>query len=242
MVRPNFYAQATAVDDGLRTYMLKIYGYMTLALGLTGTVAYLTVLSPALLNTMYVMEDGAPVALRPLAWVAMLAPLGIAILLGMRLKSLSARAAQMVYWLYAALMGLSLSTIFLTFTGDSIALVLFIAAGTFGAVSLYGYTTQRDLTGLGGVLTMAVVGLVIAMAVNLFLHSGVLMFAVSIVGVLVFTGLVAADTQQLKSLYYGVDGADDARKKIAILGALTLYLDFVNLFLNLLNLLGDRRR
>jgi FtsH-binding integral membrane protein len=170
------------------------------------------------------------------------APLGIVIYLSFALRSMSLMAAQISYWLYAAIMGISLSVIFLTFTGESIARIFFITAGTFGGMSIYGYTTRRDLTGFGSFLIMGLWGLIIASLVNLFLQSSGLQFALSVIGVLVFVGLTAYDTQKLKALYTQVSIDAEQQGKVAIMGALTLYLDFINLFLNLLHLFGERRR
>ncbi len=241
MAKANFIVETPVIDDGLRAYMLKIYVYMGLALVLTGVVAMTCAQSQAFLNAMYVMANDGGVALRPLAWLVMLAPLVLAIVTGFGLKSINAAMAQAIYWLYAVLMGASLSMIFLTFTGESIALVVFIAAGTFGGMSLYGYTTRRSLTGWGSFLLMALIGLILTMVVNVVLNSSALMLFLSVAGVLVFTGLTAFDTQRLKARYNGAAGTGEDREKIAIIGALTLYLDVINLFLNLLNLFGGRR-
>lgn len=176
----------------------------------------------------------------PLKWVVMLAPFGMVLFLSARIGSMSFSAAQLTFWIYASLMGLSLSNIFLVFTGQSIARLFFISASVFGAMSLYGYTTRKDLTALGSFLLMGVVGLFIASLVNLFLLSSAMQMMISAVGVLVFTGLTAYDTQQIKESYYEADSHELADKK-AILGALQLYLDFVNLFLSLLYLFGECR-
>lgn len=233
---------AAAYDAGLRAYMLKIYNYMAGGLALTGIIALFSAQSEAVLSAMYMIENGAITGMKPLAWIVMFAPLALVMFLSFGLRSMSLFAAQASYWGYAALMGLSLSTIFLTFTGESIARVFFITAATFGGMSLYGYTTKRDLTGLGSFLMMGLWGLIIASLVNLFLKSTGLQFAVSVIGVLVFVGLTAFDTQKLKSLYYQLEGEGEWTGKIVIMGALTLYLDFINLFLQLLHLFGDRRR
>jgi hypothetical protein len=221
--------------------MLKIYNYMASALILTGIVALLGAQSEAFLNALYVMEGGAIVGMKPLAWLVALAPLGLALVLGFGIQRMSLPAAQASFWGYAAVMGLSLSVIFLTFTGASIARVFFITAGTFGAMSLYGYTTRRDLTGMGSFLIMGVIGLIIASLVNIFLQSSALQFALSVIGVLVFVGLTAYDTQKLKEMYYQLSAEGEAMAKSVILGALTLYLDFINIFMNLLHLFGERR-
>ncbi len=222
---------ATSVDQGLRSYMLGIYNYMALGLGLTGLVATLVASSPALLQAIY----GSP-----LQFIVMLAPVGFVFFLSFRLHTIQASTAQMLFWAYAGLMGLSLSWIFLAYTGASVAKVFFITAGTFGAMSLYGYTTQKDLTGLGSFLLMGLIGLILASLVNLFVKSSAFEFVISLVGVLVFTGLTAYDTQVIKNEYVEGDDREIMMKK-SIMGALRLYLDFVNLFLHLLRFLGDRR-
>lgn len=218
------------IDVGLRQYMLRIYNYMTGGLALTGVVAYVVGTNEALLRAIF----GTP-----LAWVVILAPLGLVMLFGFRLQRMSVGAAQALFWVFAAAMGLSLSYIFAVYTGASIARVFFITAGTFAAMSLYGYTTSRDLTGLGSFLFMGLIGLVIASIVNIFLASSALDFALSVIGVLIFTGLTAYDTQRIKSIYSELDEAGVAAKK-AIMGALQLYLDFINLFIMLLRLFGNR--
>lgn len=235
-------AQATTYDVGLRAYMLKIYNYMGSALAITGIVALLAVQSTAFLNAMYMMEGSAITGMKPLAWIIMLAPLGMAMMLGFGIQRMSLGAAQASFWGFAVVMGLSLTTIFLTYTGTSIARVFFITAGTFGAMSIYGYTTQRDLTKIGSFLIMGVIGLILASLVNIFLQSSALQFALSVIGVLVFIGLTAYDTQKLKNLYYELQLEGEAMAKTVIMGALTLYLDFINIFMSLMHLLGDRRQ
>jgi hypothetical protein len=227
-----------AVDEGLRTYMLGVYNYMAAGVALTGIVAYLT-------YTMAV-QDGGLTALgqtlyaSPLRWVVMLAPLGFVLFLSFRIQKMSVGAAQTSFWLFAAVMGLSLSSIFLVFTGQSITQVFFVTAATFGALSLWGYTTKRDISGWGSFLFMGVVGIIIAMIVNWFLASPGLQFAISVIGVLVFAGLTAYDTQRIKDGYLMVRGDAAMVAKSAIMGALALYLDFINMFIMLLNLFGSR--
>ncbi|HZT17871.1 MAG TPA: Bax inhibitor-1/YccA family protein [Dongiaceae bacterium] len=224
-------AAAADIDVGLRQYMLKVYNYMTGGLVVTGLVAFFVANSPALLSAIF----GTP-----LAWVVMLAPLGFVLLFSFRLQRMSTGTAQLLYWAFAALMGLSLSTIFIVFTHASIARVFFITAATFAGMSLYGYTTRRDLAGLGSFMFMGLIGIVIASLVNIFLASSALQFAVSVIGVIVFVGLTAWDTQQIKEMY--VEGeTDEMGTKKAIFGALRLYLDFINLFIMLMQLLGNRR-
>ena len=218
------------VDVGLRDYMLRIYNYMASGLALTGIVAYVFAGSGFY----------AQVAQTPLIWVIMLAPLGLVLWLSYGIGRMQASTAQALFWAYAALMGLSMASIFLVFTGTSIARVFFITAGTFAAMSIYGYTTQRDLSQFGAFLMMGLIGIIIAGLVNIFIASSALQFAISVIGVLVFTGLTAYDTQQIKEMYYEYDDGSMAGKK-AIMGALRLYLDFINLFMMLLQLIGVRR-
>jgi uncharacterized protein len=220
-------AAAPTIDLGLRSFMLRVFNTMAGGLVLTGVVAY-----AAASSGLY-----ARIAGTPLLWLVMLAPLGLALLLGFRVSRMSAVAAQVSFWAYAALMGLSLTGIFLVYTGDSIARVFFISAGTFAATAAWGYTTSTDLTRFGSFLIMGLIGVVLASLVNLFVGSSALQFAVSVIGVLVFTGLTAWDTQRLKAMYLETGGTGN----LAILGALVLYLDFVNLFVSLLQLVGTRR-
>ena len=222
---------AERVDEGLRSFMLQVYNYMGLGLALTGVVAFFVAATPALYE---------PIFGTPLKWVVMLAPLGFVFFLSMKIQSMSLSTAQLTFWAFAAVMGLSMASIFLVFTGASIARVFFITAGMFGAMSLYGYTTKRDLSAWGSFLFMGLIGIIIAMLVNLFLQSSALQFAISVIGVLVFTGLTAYDTQQIKEMYYELDASDIAGKK-ALMGALRLYLDFINMFMMLLHLFGQTR-
>jgi FtsH-binding integral membrane protein len=223
-------AEAGAVDEGLRSYMLRVYNYMMLGLGLTGAVAYAVASTPAIQQVVF--GSG-------LMWLFILAPIGLVLLLSFRIHKMSFASAQITYWIYAALNGVAFSTIFLAYTGTSIARVFFITAATFGALSLYGYTTKRDLSGFGSFLFMGLIGIIIASLVNIFLASSALQFAISVIGVLVFAGLTAYDTQQIKELYYAVDDSEIIGKK-AIMGALRLYLDFINMFVMLLQLFGNR--
>jgi FtsH-binding integral membrane protein len=231
-------ATGVAVDEGLRAYMLGVYNYMTAGVALTGVVAYLTFV--------LAVHDGALTPFgqtlfqSPLRWVVMLAPLGFVLYLGFRVQQMSVAAAQASFWLFAAVMGVSLSSIFLVYTGQSITQIFFITAAMFGALSLWGYTTKRDISGWGSFLFMGVVGIVLASLVNLFLHSTGLQFAISVIGVLVFAGLTAYDTQRIKDTYYVVRNDAAMAAKSAIMGALSLYLDFINMFIMLLNLFGNR--
>jgi len=226
-------ARATSVsdvDEGLRAFMIRVYNYMTLGLALTGGVAFFTANSPALFNAIF--GSG-------LAWVVMLAPLGFILVLSFGIHRMSFGTAQLVFWAFAGVMGLSMATIFVTFTGESIARVFFITASLFAAMSLYGYTTKRSLAQFGSFLFMGLIGIIIASIVNIFLASSALQFAISVIGVLVFTGLTAYDTQRIKEMYVASDDGTAMGKK-AIMGAVALYLDFVNLFVMLLHLFGNR--
>ena len=223
------------VDVGLRDYMLRIYNYMASGLALTGIVAYVFAAGDA--NSMY-----ASVARTPLIYLVMLAPLGFVLVLSFGINRMQASTAQALFWAFSGVMGLSLASIFLHFTGASIARVFFITAGTFAAMSLYGYTTQRDLTQFGSFLMMGLIGIILASLVNVFLASSALQFAISVIGVIVFVGLTAYDTQRIKDMYFEIDHSDaQVAGKTAIMGALSLYLDFINLFMMLLQLLGVRR-
>jgi len=219
------------VDVGLREYMLKVYNYMATGLGLTGLTAWLVAGNETLVKTIF----GTP-----LYWVVALAPLGFVFYLSARLHKISFSKAQTLFWLFAGIMGLSMASIFLMYTPVSIAKVFFITSGTFAGMSLYGYTTKKDLTGWGSFLFMGLIGIIIAMIVNIFLQSSMLGFIISCVGVLVFVGLTAYDTQKIKEMYYASDHPEISGKK-AIMGALKLYLDFINLFIMLLYLFGQRR-
>jgi hypothetical protein len=226
----NAAAAPADLDVGLRNYMLRIYNYMASGLALTGIVAYVFAASG-------IYQE---IARTPLVYVVMLAPLGLVMWLSYGINRMSATAAQGVFWLYAGVMGISMASIFLVFTGASIARVFFITAGTFAAMSLYGYTTKTDLSRFGSFLFMGLIGIVIASLVNMFVASSALQFAISVIGVIVFTGLTAWDTQQIKEMYYEGDYGEVATKK-AVMGALRLYLDFINLFMMLLQLMGARR-
>lgn len=224
-------AEAAAVDVGLRAYMLRVYNYMCVALALTGAVAFYVSTSPTLLQAIY----GTP-----LMWVVFLAPLGMVFFLSARIHKMSAGTAQTMFWIFAALVGLSLASIFIVYTGASVARVFFITAGAFAGLSLVGYTTKRDLSGMRTFLFMGVIGLVIAMVVNMFLGSSGLQLLISVAGVLIFAGLTAYDTQQIKLMYYEADSGEVATKK-SIMGALRLYLDFLNMFIFLMHILGVSR-
>jgi len=238
-----------AIDQGLRSYMLRVYNLMAIGLALTGIAAYglfsaATTSDPSLavgaVNGVMLTQLGATVFTTPLRWVLMFAPLALVMFLSFRIHRMSTGAAQATFWSYAALVGLSLSTIFLVYTQESIVQVFFVTAAAFGALSLYGYTTKRDLSGMGSFLVMGLFGLIIAMLVNVFLASSALGFAISAVGVLVFAGLTAWDTQRIKDMYFEGDDTLVAGRK-SIMGALSLYLNFINMFMFLLQFLGSSR-
>ncbi|MEL6366296.1 MAG: Bax inhibitor-1/YccA family protein [Pseudomonadota bacterium] len=220
-----------SVDQGLRKYMLGVYNYMALAVGLTGVVAFFVSQTPALMQALF---SG------PQAFVVMFAPLAFILVLSFGINRLSAAMTQVLFWAFAGVMGLSLSTIFLAYAGADITRVFFITSAMFAGLSLWGYTTKRDLTGMGSFLFMGLIGLIIASIVNIFLASSALEFAISCVGVLVFAGLTAYDTQKIKENYYVAQQSPEMMKKVSVMGALSLYLDFVNLFLMLLRLLSSR--
>ncbi len=227
------------VDQGLRNYMLGIYNYMALGVALTGVAAWV-IANTELRDIFFVYTAG--VGFRPtmLGWVGMIAPIGLVLTMGMGFQRFSSTTLQGVFWLYASLVGIAIASILLNFTGESVARVFFISAAAFGALSLYGYTTKSDLSGWGSFLIMGVIGLIIAIVVNAFLQSSALHFAVSVIGVLVFAGLTAYDTQRLKNTYFEVAGNAEALAKVTIMGALSLYLDFINMFIFLMQLLGNR--
>ena len=236
-------AQQTSVvmDEGLRAYMLKVYNYMGSALLVTGIVALITFkLAVDSLNPLMFSPLGNSIYNSGLAWVVMLAPLGVVMYMSFGINKMSSSKAQGIFWLFAALMGISLSSIFVVYTETSITRVFFITAGTFGSMSIYGYTTKRDLTKLGSFLMMGLIGIIIASIVNIFMQSSMMYFVISILGVLIFVGLTAYDTQKIKNMYAVSDTGEVMGKK-AVMGALTLYLDFINLFIMLLRLFGQRR-
>jgi FtsH-binding integral membrane protein len=228
-----------AIDAGLRAHMLRVYNYMLLGLGLTGLTAWFTASTPAF-QQLFFEVTARGYTLSALGWIVLFAPLGLVFFLGFRIQQMSFGAAQGVFWAYAALMGIGLTPVLMIYTGASVAQVFFITAATFGAMSLWGYTTKRDLTGFGSFLFMGLIGIIIASLVNIFLQSGAMQWIISVIGVGIFTGLTAYDTQKIKEMYYVGDDGTIAGKK-ALMGALSLYLDFVNLFLMLLRLMGDRR-
>lgn len=225
-------SNSTTYDEGLKVYMNNIYKYMSFALLITGIVAYLTANTPALLKLIF----GTPLSI-----VVMLAPLIYVFYFSAKIWSMSPEKARNNLWIFSAIMGLSLTSIFLVYTSTSIVRTFFITSATFAGMSLYGYTTKRDLNGVGQFLMMGLMGIVIASIVNIFLKSPGMEFMISILGVIIFTGLTAYDVQKLKQTYDYVGVNSDMKEKVAIIGALNLYMDFINLFLMLLRFTGNNR-
>ena len=245
--RSGYRTDQVAIDAGLRAYMIRVYNYMTAGVALTGLVAWFAY-QAAGGDAIHIVGNqfsgltpfGQAIFQSPLLWLVVLAPLGLVMVLSFGISRLSASTALTLFFVYSGLLGLSLASIFLVYTHASIAQVFFICAATFGATSLYGYTTQRDLTSVGSFMFMGLIGIIIASLVNIFLQSSALYWAISVIGVIVFVGLTAYDTQNIKEMYdVNDDGSVSGRK--AVMGALRLYLDFINLFLMLLRLMGDRR-
>ena len=232
------------IDQGLRAHMLKVYNYMASGVLLTGVIALiffkLAVVTAEGGQIIGLTNFGNTIYVSGLKWVIMLAPLAVVFYMSFGIAKMSASKAQTTFWIFAALMGASLSSIFLLYTGTSITRVFFITSGTFGAMSIYGYTTKRDLTKLGSFLMMGLFGIIIASIVNIFMKSSMMYYVISILGVLIFVGLTAYDTQKIKNMYFASDSGEIVGKK-AVMGALTLYLDFINLFIMLLRLFGQRR-
>jgi FtsH-binding integral membrane protein len=245
--RGTYADRAVAIDAGLRAHMIRVYNYMASAVALTGAVAWLTY---QLAGGDAIVASGGAISgltafgqaiFNPITMIVLLlGTLGLVFFISFRIHKLEAGTAWLLFMIYSALLGVTLSTIFVSYTGTSIARVFFISAASFGALSLWGYTTQRDLSGMGSFLIMGLFGIIIASLVNLFLKSSGLDWMISIIGVGVFAGLTAYDTQRIKEMYSAADDADSAGRK-AVMGALSLYLDFINLFLMLLRLVGDRR-
>jgi FtsH-binding integral membrane protein len=245
--RGGYADRAVAYDAGLRAHMIRVYNYMAAAVALTGLVAFATF--QLIGGSDITVTAGKISGLTPLGqflfggpfmWVLILAPLAMVFVLSFGIQRLAAGTAMLLFFLYAGLLGVSLATIFVIYTANSIANVFFISAAAFGALSLYGYTTQRDLSPIGSFLIMGLIGLILASLVNLFLRSDAMSFIISVVGVLVFAGLTAWDTQKIKEMYSAADD-DQASGRKAVMGALALYLDFINLFLMLLRIFGNRR-
>jgi uncharacterized protein len=235
VARPS--ARTEVIDQGLRSYMLRVYNYMAVGLGLTGLAAVATFM--AAVDNGQLTSFGQLLFASGFRWVVIFAPLALVLFLSFRVQSMSVAAAQLTFWIYAGLVGVSFASLGLVYAHESIARVFFITAASFGGLSLWGYTTKRNLTGMGSFLFMGLIGLILASLVNLFLQSSAMQFVISSVGVLVFAGLTAYDTQRIKEMYFEADDAATAGRK-AIMGALTLYLDFINMFLMLLQLFGNR--
>jgi FtsH-binding integral membrane protein len=258
-------AETAAIDAGLRAYMLRVYNYMVIGLAITGAAAlgiYMLSVADSLANASYVVRAGRVIPatadfvvqsrdvlltnigyamfVSPLKWAVIFAPLALVFALSFGVERMRPATAQALFWLYAALVGLSLGSIFMVYTHTSITRVFFITAASFGALSLWGYTTRRDLSGMGSFMIMGLFGIIVASLVNIFLASSPLQWAISVLGVVIFSGLTAWDTQRLKSeyLYGAMDG--EIVERSAVMGALSLYLDFINLFTLLLQLLGQR--
>lgn len=234
-------SQSAATDQGLRSYMLRVYNYMASGVLLTAIVSYFAGNSEAFLNMVIGQNASGAYGLTPLGWIISLAPIAMVLVLGFRAHKMSAESVQMAFWGYAALMGLSLFSIFLVYTGESIARVFVITAGTFSLLSIVGYTTKRDLTSMGTFLFVGMLAVFFVSIANMFMKVEGLGLALSYVGVLLALGLTAYDTQKVKEAYYMTGGNPDAAKKAAALGALSLYFDFIYLFVNLLRIMGDRR-
>jgi len=248
MANPNFdtfnrggtIADQAAFDVGLRAHMVRVYNYMASGLALSGIVAFGLFSSPELAGMFFQLQAGRVVGLNMLGWVAIFAPLGLLLLVSFRAAKMSIGSIQAVYWAVTALMGVSLSLVLFRYTGASVARTFFVTAAAFGALSLYGYTTKRDLTAMGKFLFMGVIGLILAGIVNMIWPSGTMSFIISAAGVLIFSGLIAYDTQKIKDQYSEAYGTDTA-EKVAIFGALSLYLDFVNLFQFLMAFMGQEK-
>jgi len=248
MVNPNFgtfnragtVADQASFDVGLRAHMVRVYNYMASGLALSGIVAFGLFSSPELASLFFQVQSGRVVGMNMLGWVAIFAPLGLLLLVSFRAATMSTAAVQAVYWTVTALMGVSLSLLLFRYTGASVARTFFVTAAAFGALSLYGYTTKRDLTAMGKFLFMGVIGLLLAGIVNMIWPSGTMSFIISAAGVLIFSGLIAYDTQKIKEQYSEAWGTD-MLEKVAVFGALSLYLDFVNLFQFLMSFMGQSR-
>ncbi|MFZ5782810.1 MAG: Bax inhibitor-1/YccA family protein [Pseudomonadota bacterium] len=248
MANPNFgtfnragtVADQAAFDVGLRAHMVRVYNYMASGLALSGIVAVALFSSPELAGMFFQVQAGRVLGLNMLGWIAIFAPLGLLLLMGFRAAQMSVTGVQAVYWAVTALMGVSLSLLLFRYTGASVARTFFVTAAAFGALSLYGYTTKRDLSAWGKFLFMGLIGIILAGLVNMFFPSGMMTFIISVAGVLIFSALIAYDTQRIKEQYADAWGTEMA-EKVAVFGALSLYLDFVNLFQFLMAFMGQER-
>ncbi|HEY1723478.1 MAG TPA: Bax inhibitor-1/YccA family protein [Magnetospirillaceae bacterium] len=233
-------AEAAQIDVGLRQYMLRVYNYMASGVALTGIIAFLVANTPSIQHVFFQMTPRG-IGMTGLGWLAVLAPIGLVMAMSFGINRMRASTAQGLFWAYAALMGVSLSTILMAYTGASVARAFFAAAAAFASLSLYGYTTGRDLNGVGRFMMMGLVGLIVASLINMIWPGPGLTFMISVLGVVIFAGLTAYDTQKIKNMYWVGDNSEVMTKK-AVNGALTLYLDFINLFIMLMRLMGDRRQ
>jgi uncharacterized protein len=234
--------QAGAIDQGLRSYMLKVYNYMASGILLTAIIAYFAGTSEAFIGTMLTQGADGMVSMSPIGWIITFAPLAMVFFMMFKLNSMSTQTLQITFWAYAALMGLSLFSIFMIYTQTSILKVLFTTAGTFGLLSIYGYTTKRDLTGMGTFLMVGMWSILVVSLINVFLlKSSMLDLGLSCLGVLIALGFTAYDTQKIKEVYYQASSSADGLARASVLGSLKLYMDFLYLFVNLLRLMGDRR-
>ena len=228
------------IDEGLRQYMMRVYNYMAGGLCVTALASFLIMSSPSALSLFFTVSPTGMVGMSALGWLVLFAPLIMIFAFSWVIRNGSLKQVQATFWGFAAVMGIGLTPTLMAYTGESVTRIFLITAAMFGAMSLYGYTTKRDLTAMGSFLIMGVWGIIIAMLVNMFLHSSGLFYALSILSVIAFTGLTAYDTQTIRRIYSEMDTSDSASRK-AVAGALSLYMDFINVFISLLNLLGDRR-
>jgi len=233
-------ARGATRDQGLREYMLGVFGYMSAALSITGLVAFLVASNESIMSLFYSVGADGRYGMSGLGYLVTFAPIIFVLIFSFGIRSMSVGTARITLLAFASVMGLSLSFIFLSYTGESIARTFFITASVFASMSIYGYTTKRDLTSFGSFLIMGLIGLIIASVVNLFLHSSAMNFIISIIGVLIFTGLTAWDVQRISNIYWSLP-AGEHRDKAAVMGTLSLYMDFINLFLFMLRFFGNRR-
>lgn len=233
--------QSRAVDQGLRSHLLKVYNYMASGVLLTGVIAYFAGTSDAFLSMMLTQGVDGKVGMSGLGYLVVFAPVAMAFFMMFRLHTMTTQGLKTMFWAYAGMMGLSLFSIFAIYTGESILRVFFITSGTFGLLSMYGYTTKKDLSSWGTFLFVGFWAVFIVSIVNMFMQSSGLQLALSYIGVLLALGVTAYDTQKVKEIYYMTGGSQDALARSSVMGALTLYFDFIYLFINLLRIMGDRR-
>ena len=233
------HSKAVTQDSGLREYMIGVFGNMCLALIITGVVSFLLAYRPDIMALFYA-QTAKGYGLSALGWIITFAPVVFILVFNYKIHSMSANTARMMLWFYSALLGLSLSPLFMMYTGESVARIFFITSSIFASMCIYGYTTKRDLTSFGSFLFMGLIGVLLASLVNMFLQSPAIEFVVSLITVLVFTGLTAYDVQRITGIYYGMP-ASEMRDKAAVIGALSLYMNFINLFISMLRLFGHRK-